>query len=148
MPKTIIERFRIKVVEPLRITTRQGLQLHGVLKSNLKAAIARINQVQLSTLGACGDVNRNVMCCPAPIHSNVYRETQALADRLWRDSTGSANRVARLHVLAEPPAIDKGEITDKGSINQRAVLAHRAALVEALYDGPASDPFLILPDKT
>jgi feruloyl-CoA synthase len=72
---------------------------------------------------------------------------QALADRLWRDATGSASRVARMHVLAEPPSIDKGEVTDKGSINQRAVLQHRDALVEALYEGPASDPFLILPNK-
>ena len=63
----------------LRITTRQGLQLHGVVKRNLKRAIARINQTQLSTLGACGDVNRNVMCCPAPYKSNIYRQTQALA---------------------------------------------------------------------
>src|SRR5262245_28105365 len=45
----------------LRITSRQGLRLHGVVKNNLKRAIARINEVQLSTLGACGDVNRNVM---------------------------------------------------------------------------------------
>ncbi len=64
----------------LRITTRQGLQLHGVIKSNLKQAIRRINDVQLSTLGACGDVNRNVMCCPAP-HPNdpVYTQMQTLA---------------------------------------------------------------------
>jgi len=61
--------------------------------------------------------------------------------------TGSANRPSRMHVLAEPPAIDKGEVTDKGSINQRAVLATRAALVEALYEGNAADPFLILPRK-
>jgi len=81
-------------------------------------------------------------------HPGVRGFFQALADRLWRDSTGSANRVARLHVLAEPPAIDKGEITDKGSINQRAVLTHRAALVEALYEGRESDPFLILPNKS
>jgi sulfite reductase (ferredoxin) len=66
----------------LRITSRQGLQLHGVVKSNLKRAIARINEVQLSTLGACGDVNRNVMCCPAPYHKNIYRQTQQLADQL------------------------------------------------------------------
>src|SRR5437762_8589820 len=66
----------------LRITSRQGLQLHGVVKSNLKRAIARINEVQLSTLGACGDVNRNVMCCPAPYKRNIYRQTQALADQL------------------------------------------------------------------
>ena len=60
---------------------------------------------------------------------------------------GSANRPGRMHVLAEPPAIDKGEVTDKGSINQRAVLATRAALVEALYEGGESDPFLILPKR-
>src|SRR5687768_16239457 len=66
----------------LRITSRQGLQLHGVVKDNLKRAIARINEIQLSTLGACGDVNRNVMCCPAPYKRNVYRQTQALADQL------------------------------------------------------------------
>src|SRR5437764_5845716 len=66
----------------LRITSRQGLQLHGVVKHNLKQAIARINEVQLSTLGACGDVNRNVMCCPAPYKKNIYRQTQALADQL------------------------------------------------------------------
>jgi sulfite reductase (ferredoxin) len=66
----------------LRITSRQGLQLHGVVKGNLKRAIARINEVQLSTLGACGDVNRNVMCCPAPYQKNIYRQTQQLADDL------------------------------------------------------------------
>ncbi len=66
----------------LRITSRQGLQLHGVLKSNLKATIARINEVQLSTLGACGDVNRNVMCCPAPFQNPIYDEMQAMAARI------------------------------------------------------------------
>lgn len=67
----------------LRITSRQGLQLHGVLKDNLKTAIRRINEVQLTTLAACGDVERNVMCCPAPHHNDaVHAEMQALADRL------------------------------------------------------------------
>lgn len=67
----------------LRITTRQGLQLHGVLKKNLKQCIARINEIQLSTLAACGDVERNVMCCPAPHHHDaVHQQLQDLADRL------------------------------------------------------------------
>lgn len=70
---------------------------------------------------------------------------QRLADELWASGTGSASRPARMHVLAEPPSIDKGEVTDKGSINQRAVLGTRAALVEALYEG--SDPYLIVPRK-
>jgi len=58
-----------------------------------------------------------------------------LVDGLWSSGTGSATRVARALVLVEPPSIDRGEITDKGSINQRAVLTHRAADVERLYAG-------------
>jgi feruloyl-CoA synthase len=50
-------------------------------------------------------------------------------------SSGSSNRIARAIVLEDPPSLDAGEMTDKGSINQRAVLAKRAALVEELYAG-------------
>jgi len=60
----------------------------------------------------------------------------AVAERLSAHAaaaTGSATRVTRALFLDEEPSFDRGEITDKGSINQRAVLAHRAALVEALY---------------
>lgn len=63
----------------LRITTRQEFQLHGVLKSNLAAAIRQINESLLSTLAACGDVERNVLCCPAPVHD-------ALRDQLQDDA--------------------------------------------------------------
>jgi sulfite reductase (ferredoxin) len=66
----------------LRITSRQGLQLHGVLKHDLWKTIHRINEIQLSTLAACGDVERNVMCCPAPLHDKVRSALQALADQL------------------------------------------------------------------
>lgn len=59
----------------------------------------------------------------------------ALLDRLNRAATGSASRIACLHLLEEPPSIDHGEVTDKGSINQRAVLGRRAALIDALYSG-------------
>ncbi len=52
--------------QTLRVTTRQGFQLHGILKRNLKAAIASIVRSMGSTLGACGDLNRNVMAPPAP----------------------------------------------------------------------------------
>ncbi|MBE9181321.1 sulfite reductase, ferredoxin dependent [Oculatella sp. LEGE 06141] len=50
----------------LRVTTRQGFQIHGILKRHLKTAIATIIQNMGSTLGACGDINRNVMAPPAP----------------------------------------------------------------------------------
>ncbi|MBL8813352.1 MAG: NADPH-dependent assimilatory sulfite reductase hemoprotein subunit [Planctomycetaceae bacterium] len=64
----------------LRITSRQGLQLHGVLKSDLRESIREINRIKLTTFAACGDVNRNVMACPAPYRNNsVYDEIQALS---------------------------------------------------------------------
>jgi feruloyl-CoA synthase len=64
---------------------------------------------------------------------SVRAHFQAALNQLAASATGSASRVTRLHVLIDPPSLDKGEITDKGSINQRAMLTHRAALVEALY---------------
>jgi feruloyl-CoA synthase len=67
-------------------------------------------------------------------HPAVRARFQSLVTDLSLTATGSANRVARLMLLAEPPSIDKGEVTDKGSINQRAVLKERDALVQALYD--------------
>lgn len=63
----------------LRLTTRQSIQLHGVLKSNLRTCIKRINDVLLSTLSACGDVNRNVMACPAPYQDGIRPKLQYVA---------------------------------------------------------------------
>ena len=63
----------------------------------------------------------------------VIAHFQKVIDELARSATGSASRIARMCLLAEPPTIDRGEVTDKGSINQRAVLTHRAATVEALH---------------
>lgn len=58
----------------LRATTRQGFQLHGILKQNLKSAIASIVRNMGSTLGACGDLNRNVMAPPAPFKNRPEYE--------------------------------------------------------------------------
>jgi feruloyl-CoA synthase len=64
---------------------------------------------------------------------------------LARQSTGSSTRICRLILMAEPPSLDAGEATDKGSINQRAVLGRRAALVEELY-APTPSPNVIAID--
>ncbi|HVH62011.1 MAG TPA: NADPH-dependent assimilatory sulfite reductase hemoprotein subunit [Candidatus Dormibacteraeota bacterium] len=70
----------------LRVTTRQDFQLHGVLKGDLKKSIAAINKALLTTLGGCGDVERNIMCCPEPkadgFHEQVQRSIAALVDAL------------------------------------------------------------------
>lgn len=68
--------------------------------------------------------------------ARVTKELEFLLRTLAANSTGSSNRVCRAILLSDPPSLDAGEMTDKGSINQRAVLEHRAALVDALYARP------------
>ena len=68
---------------------------------------------------------------------------QQLLNDLANVATGSANRIARLHLMAKSASIDKGEITDKGSINQRAVLKQWDVLAHALHDG--SLPYILQP---
>ena len=58
----------------LRITTRQTIQFHGILKSNLRAVIKAINESLLSTLAACGDVNRNVLAPPTPAYTQAREQ--------------------------------------------------------------------------
>ena len=81
--------------------------------------------------GLAGDAPLADVLASAPVLAHF----QKVVDELAASSTGSANRIARLCLLSEPPTIDKGEITDKGSINQRAVLTHRADTVAALHEG-------------
>jgi feruloyl-CoA synthase len=78
--------------------------------------------------------------------SDVQREFCSRLRTLAKQSTGSSNRIGRAVLLTQPPSLDAGEITDKGSINQRAVLRHRAALVEQLHADPPS-PRIIAIDR-
>jgi feruloyl-CoA synthase len=79
------------------------------------------------------------------LHPAVQGFFQALLDRLQQGATGSASRVARLHVMHQPPSLDVGEVTDKGTINQRAVLTNRAALVERLHEAGLDDGEVLRP---
>jgi feruloyl-CoA synthase len=72
------------------------------------------------------------------VHPQVRTAFERCLDELSDPSRGTSARIGRAILLAEPPSLDVGEVTDKGSINQRAVLAHRAALVEELYADPPS----------
>jgi sulfite reductase (NADPH) hemoprotein beta-component len=70
----------------LRITTRQSIQFHGILKSNLRQLVKKINESLLSTLAACGDVNRNVLAPPTPAYTKareqVFQDCVRVADAL------------------------------------------------------------------
>jgi feruloyl-CoA synthase len=69
----------------------------------------------------------------AAAHPAVRAQFAALLESFAKKSTGSSTRIARAILLEQGPSIDKSEMTDKGSINQRAVLGNRAHLVEMLY---------------
>ena len=94
----------------------------------------------LSGLSAHADASE--VLASAPVRAFFQR----LVDGLNADASGSATRIERLLLLAEPPSIDQRELTDKGSVNQAAVLARRAAVVDALYD--SSEPQTIFASPT
>ena len=82
--------------QTLRITTRQGFQIHGVLKQNLKTVIATIIHNMGSTLGACGDLNRNVMAPPAPYTNRpAYTYAKDYANRIADLLTPQNRRLLR-----------------------------------------------------
>src|SRR6476660_8202312 len=66
----------------IKITTRQTIQLHGILKSHVKPSIAAFNKVHLDSIAACGDVNRNVICGAHPKYSAIHEEIFPYANKL------------------------------------------------------------------
>ena len=68
--------------ETMKLTTRQTFQFHGVIKSKLKPAMQAINRALMTTIAACGDVNRNVMCSSLPENSKYHKEVHSFAQKI------------------------------------------------------------------
>jgi feruloyl-CoA synthase len=153
-------RFDGRIAEDFKLSTGTFVNV-GPLRMKIVLAgdplvqdvvLAGLNRDELGALifPRIDDARRLFRLAEAATPAQVLAEPQvraffqALIDRLWAEGTGSANRIARALLLEEPPQIDRGELTDKGSINQRAVLGHRAELVERLY-ADAPDAGVILP---
>jgi feruloyl-CoA synthase len=81
----------------------------------------------------CAGLAKDAPLAEVCAHPAVLARFQSLVNGWMSRGTGSSNRIVRALLLAVPPSIDAGEVTDKGSINQRAVLKQRADLVEELY---------------
>lgn len=141
-------RFDGRIAEDFKLATGTFVSV-GPLRAKIVAAGAPYIQdvvltgINLKEIGAMvfptqavrGLSGLDVSASMADVLSSapVMAHFQTVIDKLAIGATGSANRVARMCLLAEPPTIDKSEVTDKGSINQRAVLTHRADIVEALH---------------
>jgi feruloyl-CoA synthase len=148
--------FRGRVAEDFKLETGTFVRV-GVVRTALLSAIpvwseavlAGENRDYLSALAwvnaaeAARVLGEDLHQAPDLIRSEPLRKhlAQALAEH--NDAAGSSARVERLVVLIEPASLDEGEITDKGYVNQRKVLARRAGLVELLYADPVPDGVIV-----
>jgi feruloyl-CoA synthase len=130
----------------------QGLVFDGRLAENFKLGSGtwvHVGELRIALLAACSplladavitghdrvDVGALLFLAPGRAASMAVKgELAAGLARLAASRLGAAATIARGLILDEPPQIDAGEITDKGYLNQRAILARRAALVERLHD--------------
>lgn len=95
----------------------------------------------------CSGLERSASAAEIFGHPNVRRHFQQLLESFAANATGSSNRVTRAVVVQEPPSLDAGEITDKGSLNQRAVLDRRTAIIDQLYAAEPSSEVLRIKRK-
>jgi sulfite reductase (ferredoxin) len=108
----------------LRLTTRQGVQWHFVNKSGLTPLIRLLNEQLVTTLAACGDVNRNVQCCPAPLadrrHQSLSRIATSLAKRfrpqtnayydVWINGEHAATATPRPRTHGDADVVSSGDV--------------------------------------
>jgi feruloyl-CoA synthase len=157
-------QFDGRIAEDFKLSTGTWVSV-GPLRARIIAhfapyfrdvAIAGINRDEVTAL-AFPDIDACRALCPDRAHlddpaavladARVRKELRRRLSELAARATGSSTRVVRALLAAAPPSLDKGEITDKGSINQRAVLMHRADLIEELYATPRS-PRVILAEES
>lgn len=88
--------------QTLRITTREAFQVHGILKGDVKTVIQTINQALLSTISACGDVNRNVIVTTDPVKSEINLNLQKLAEKIADHLTPKSTAYHEIWLDGEP----------------------------------------------
>ncbi|WIJ25071.1 feruloyl-CoA synthase [Devosia sp. RR2S18] len=153
--------FDGRVSEDFKLSTGTWVNFAAVRKAVIDACAPLIRDVVLTGadrnyIGALifPDVEACIRCAALPAgtgagdviaHPEITRRFQESLAQLAQKATGSSNHVARALVMSAPPSIDAGEVTDKGSINQRTVLAARKYLVEQLHAEDAQEPVLHLP---
>jgi feruloyl-CoA synthase len=98
--------------------------------------------------GLAKDLAKDATAAEVIAHSDVVKEFRARLNSFARTSTGSSNRICRAILLEELPSLDAGEMTDKGSINQRAVLSRRTAQVGELYAKDPSAKVIVIEKKS
>jgi feruloyl-CoA synthase len=120
--------FRGRISEDFKLST--GTWVHvGPLRAKLIEHFAP----HARDVVIAGEGRNEIAALVFPATPFPEGKFESLLKSFQAQATGSSNRVARAVVLDEPPSLDAGEMTDKGTINQKAVLRRRAAIVEKLY---------------
>jgi sulfite reductase (NADPH) hemoprotein beta-component len=136
--------------QTLRLTTRQSIQFHGVIKTNLRPALREIDSVLLDTIAACGDVNRNVMCTPnaflGPVYAQALKTGEDISNHLlprsgaWREIFIDGERVTE--AVEEEPIYGKTYLPRKFKIaiavppqNDVDVFAHDLSYIAIVENG-------------
>ena len=116
--------------QTMKLTTRQTFQFHGVIKGKLRPAMQAINRALMTTIAACGDVNRNVMCSTLPTTSRYHKEVYTVAKRISD------------HLLPSTSAYYEIWLSEDGGLNKKLVAGGEDSVVtdhEPLY-GPTYLP--------
>ena len=95
----------------------------------------------------CGEEGQTLPVAGVLAHDCVRQAFRTVLAGLAARSTGSSTFVARAVLLDEPPSIDAREITDKGSLNQKAVLLHRSAIVDEIYESKAGPRVIVANER-
>jgi sulfite reductase (NADPH) hemoprotein beta-component len=147
-----IERLALQRANgTIRLTTRETVQFHGILKGNLQSLMQGLNDVGLDTIAACGDVNRNVIASVAPWHRDLYAEVSTLArdisahllprTRAWHEIWLGEEKVAG-GVVEDEPILGRTYLPRKFKIaialpphNDVDVFAHDLGLIAIVEGG-------------
>ncbi len=95
----------------IKVTTRQTIQLHGIVKSHVKPTIQAFNTIHLDSIAACGDVNRNVVCSAHPFRSAIHEQVFAYADKISQLALPKTKAYYEIW-LDEQPLTDKKQEED------------------------------------
>jgi sulfite reductase beta subunit-like hemoprotein len=117
----------------LRLTNRQGIQLHGVMKGNLKAVIRGIAQSGLTTMGACGDVVRNTMGPAAPVKDAVHADAQRLSEELSQRFLWRSASYADIWLDGEKLELDWAQTEVNPAVRAKTAAANGAGAADPIY---------------
>lgn len=123
----------VKSEGSIRLTNRQGIQLHGVLKGNLKEVIGGICRSGLSTMGACGDVVRNTMGPAAPVKDAAHLDAHLLAEELSARFLWRSQSYADIWLDGEKVEPDWASVVVSPSVREKTIAPEAAETGEPIY---------------